>query len=547
MLHIETTYQGKGQRLEHASGPVELGRGPNRAGVARLSIPDPYVSKDQLRLEQVGPDRIRVENLSQRQPLVFETLVPLAPGKQETYLLPLRFKIGETSVAVTSPQQAEETASLATIAAPRRFQEPGQERARPLQLGGAPSAERLAEWFEAVIALQHVPAGTRAFFDQAARMLVEWIGLDRGLVLLRDGDIWRIPASEGQPATGREYSRTVMQQVLAERRTFYNQQLPAGQSESLHQVQAAVASPLFNSKDEVIGALYGVRLRGPGLGQLEAHMVQLVASIASGHMIRQEKEEEANRLQIARDVAAEADRAKSRFLASMSHELRTPLNAIIGYSEMLIDQAHDDGREDYLADLGKILSSGKHLLALINDILDLSKIEAGKFDLCLETFDLKKQIDEVAGTIQPLIQKNANTLDLQLAGDLGTMHSDALRLRQCLLNLLSNAAKFTSTGQIVLVGERCRLEGRDWVRLRVSDTGMGMTPEQLGKLFQAFTQASASIAQKFGGTGLGLAITQKICRLLGGDITAESEAGKGSTFTIQVPAEIDSEQVDRSP
>ena len=378
-------------------------------------------------------------------------------------------------------------------------------------------------------------------------MLVEWIGLDRGLVLLRDGDIWRIPASEGQPATGREYSRTVMQQVLAERRTFYNQQLPAGQSESLHQVQAAVASPLFNSKDEVIGALYGVRLRGPrpgpargphgATGRLHCERPHDPQGKGGGSKPFANRPRRCRRGGQGQKPFPGQHEPRAAHAAQRHHRLQRDADR----------QAHDDGREDYLADLGKILSSGKHLLALINDILDLSKIEAGKFDLCLETFDLKKQIDEVAGTIQPLIQKNANTLDLQLAGDLGTMHSDALRLRQCLLNLLSNAAKFTSTGQIVLVGERCRLEGRDWVRLRVSDTGMGMTPEQLGKLFQAFTQASASIAQKFGGTGLGLAITQKICRLLGGDITAESEAGKGSTFTIQVPAEIDSEQVDRSP
>jgi adenylate cyclase len=240
-------------------------------------------------------------------------------------------------------------------------------------------------------------------------------------------------------------------------------------------------------------------------------------------------------LKQARDEAMEATRAKSQFLASMSHELRTPLNAIIGYSEMLHEEAEDLGEESFLPDLEKIQSAGRHLLSLINNILDLSKIEAGKMEVLVEEFDVAALLAEVQSVIQPLMEQNANTLVVNCAPDLGVMRSDQTKLRQNLFNLLSNAAKFTEQGQITLAARRVVQNGDDWLEFQVSDTGIGMTPEQVGRLFEAFAQAEASTSRNYGGTGLGLAITKQFCRLLGGDVSVASTPGQGSTFTIRLP------------
>jgi signal transduction histidine kinase/CheY-like chemotaxis protein len=243
-------------------------------------------------------------------------------------------------------------------------------------------------------------------------------------------------------------------------------------------------------------------------------------------------------LQEALQRLEEASRYKSEFLAHMSHELRTPLNAIIGYSEMLQEEAADLGSADFTPDLQKINAAGKHLLALINDILDLSKIEAGRMDLFLETFDIPTLIRDVVTTITPLVGKNANSLQILCAVDLGPMRADLTKVRQSLFNLLSNACKFTTQGTITLAVTRETVDGAAWVTFRVSDTGTGMTPEQMGKLFQAFSQAEASTTRQYGGTGLGLAITRHFCQMMGGDITVESARGQGSTFTVRLPAEV---------
>ncbi len=241
----------------------------------------------------------------------------------------------------------------------------------------------------------------------------------------------------------------------------------------------------------------------------------------------------------ANEEAKAANSAKSQFLANMSHELRTPLNAIIGYSEILQEEAADAGQQSFIPDLEKIQSAGKHLLTLINDVLDLSKIEAGKMDIFAETFDIKPIVDEAVTTIKPALAKNGNSIEVRCPGDIGHMHSDIVKVRQILLNLLSNASKFTQNGTITLAVERDKPGDDATIVFRISDTGIGMTADQIDKLFEAFTQAEASTTRTYGGTGLGLALTRNFSRLLNGDVAVTSERGKGSTFTIQLPATVE--------
>ena len=262
--------------------------------------------------------------------------------------------------------------------------------------------------------------------------------------------------------------------------------------------------------------------------KLEEKVEQRTADLASA---KTEAEE-------ARAVAEEASRAKSTFLAKMSHELRTPLNAIIGYSEMLLEDVEVSGQKKFIPDLQKIGASGQHLLSLINEILDLSKIEAGKMDLYLESLDVKRMIEEVLSTIKLLAEQNENDLKVQWGDNLGTMYADLTKVRQSLFNLLSNACKFTERGTVSLDVSRDTLDGVDWLTFSISDTGIGMTEEQIGRLFQEFSQAEVSTTRKYGGTGLGLLLSKQFCQMMGGDIAVESELGIGSTFTIRLPAKV---------
>ena len=269
------------------------------------------------------------------------------------------------------------------------------------------------------------------------------------------------------------------------------------------------------------------------LNEANASLIRSQATIAAAIKEADAAKEEA---EIAKDAAEAANRAKSAFLANMSHELRTPLSAVIGYSEMMEEEVEDLGEASLLRDLGKVKSNARHLLSLINDVLDLSKIEAGRMDTYAERIEVATLVHEVQATVEALVGQKGNTLEIEIETDVGTMETDVVKLRQCLLNLLSNAAKFTENGQLTLKVRRDRASDPSMLEFRVIDTGIGMTEEQLSRLFERFAQADETTTRRFGGTGLGLAITRAFSRLLGGDIMVESTAGQGTTFTLRLPA-----------
>ncbi len=244
------------------------------------------------------------------------------------------------------------------------------------------------------------------------------------------------------------------------------------------------------------------------------------------------------KMEAAKEQAVNASKTKSEFLANMSHELRTPMNAIIGYGEMLKEDAEDDGNDAIVPDLDKIIAAGNHLLQLINDVLDISKVEAGHMDMFLEEFDIAKMIEEAASTVATLVEKNKNVLDIQVDENIGSMHADMTKVRQMVFNLVSNAAKFTSDGTVGIQASNMEKEGKHFIRLTVTDTGIGIPEDKLDHIFEEFTQADSSTTRNYGGTGLGLALVRRFATMMGGNVRVESTLGEGSAFILEIPAHV---------
>ncbi len=316
-----------------------------------------------------------------------------------------------------------------------------------------------------------------------------------------------------------------------------------------YKTQSMLLVPMKNNDEEVIGVIQLLNARKPGdpkkaipFSNENVRWIQSLASqaaVAITHVsLVQEIRKAYSEVALARDMAMEANAAKGKFLANMTHELRTPMNAIIGYTEILLEETREKNLVSIHEDLVKIDNSAKILLQLINEILDLSKIEAGKMGIYLDSFKIQEIIQSSIQTVEPMLQKNKNTLKIQYDDTLGYMVADMNRVRQALINLLSNANKFTDNGEITLEATRTKKQDAPWVVFKVTDTGIGIPHDKLRSIFSEFTQADSSINRKFGGTGLGLAISQRFCRMMGGSITVESEVNKGSTFTVQLPAKV---------
>ena len=383
-------------------------------------------------------------------------------------------------------------------------------------------------------------------FEAVAESSIRLCGADRAFIFRFDGELLRMVAAYNAPPEFKEWvaqhpirpgRHSGSARAALERRTIHIPDVRADPeytygAKDAEAIRTVLGVPILKG-DDLLGVMMIYHLKG--VRPFTEKQIALVETFADQAAIAIENVRLFQEIQDKSRQLAEASQHKSQFLANMSHELRTPLNAIIGVTEMLREDA--EALKQDVEPLDRVLGAGRHLLALINDILDLSKIEAGRMELNLETFALPPLIDEVVKTIEPLAAKNGNQVAVHCDTEIGALHADQMRLRQALLNLMSNANKFTEKGTVTIAAHQKQVDGRDWVTLSVADTGIGMTAEQMGKLFQEFSQASSTTASKYGGTGLGLVISRRFCQMMGGDITVASEPGKGSVFTVRLPTD----------
>jgi signal transduction histidine kinase len=380
-------------------------------------------------------------------------------------------------------------------------------------------------------------------FETVIENAVRLCEADRGFLFRFDGELLRMAACHNVSAENMDFVQrnpitpgrhTVAARAALERRTVQVIDVQVDPEYAyavmdVRPIRTVISVPMLKS-DRLVGVITIFRLE---VKPFTDKQISLLETFADQAAIAIENVRLFDEIQDKSRQLAEASQHKSQFLASMSHELRTPLNAIIGVTEMLREDA--ESLDQDLEPLDRVLGAARHLLTLINDVLDLSKIEAGRMELHLATFALGPLIDDVIKTIEPLAGKNGNRVVAQCEPAIKTMHADQTRVRQTLLNLASNANKFTEKGTVSIDARQRSENGRDWITVSVSDTGIGMTPEQIGKLFQEFSQATSTTASKYGGTGLGLVISKRFCQMMGGDITVASEPGRGSTFTIRLP------------
>jgi signal transduction histidine kinase len=384
-----------------------------------------------------------------------------------------------------------------------------------------------------------------ALVESAARLCEA----DHAFLLRRDGEIFRLAANHSHSREFEEFfaqhpipidrgsltGRTAVEaKVVHIPDAMLDPEYTMTEVMKLDPFRSMLGVPLLR-EGNVIGV---ITLTRATVRPFTKKQIELVTTFADQAVIAIENVRLFDEIQDKSKQLAEASERKSQFLASMSHELRTPLNAIIGLTEMMVTNAARFGTEMALEPLRRVNAAGKHLLDLINEVLDLSKIEAGKLELNVDAVDLARLIDEVIGTAGQLAEKNKNRLVIEAQATVGVLTADPMRLKQILLNLLSNACKFTKEGEVTLQVRQVA-DGRDWVELAVADSGIGMTAEQQAKLFQDFTQADSLTARRYGGTGLGLAISRKLARMMGGDVTVASEAGKGSVFTVRLPVALE--------
>jgi len=368
---------------------------------------------------------------------------------------------------------------------------------------------------------------------------------DFAFIFRREGDVYRLAASHGFSLEYKEWmekqtiapgSKTLIGRTSAGRRVVHIPDATVDPNyswaESIKRggFRTMLGVPLMRENEPIGVIAICRRIVSP----FSDKQIELVTTFADQAVIAIENVRLFDEIQVKSRQLQQASENKSQFVSSMSHELRTPLNAIIGLTEMMVTNTARFGTEKAMEPLQRVNRAGTHLLGLINQVLDLSKIEAGKLELNPQTVQLVPLIDEVVGTARQLADQNKNRLTAEVPADLGSLTVDPMRLRQVLFNLLSNACKFTKGGEIRLKAKRVA-DGRDWIELAVADSGIGMTPEQQAKIFEEFTQADSSTAQRFGGTGLGLAITRKLARMMGGDVTVASAPGKGSVFTVRLP------------
>jgi signal transduction histidine kinase len=385
-------------------------------------------------------------------------------------------------------------------------------------------------------------------FDTLVENAVRLCDAERAFLFRFDGALLRAMASYNVSPELRDFvdknpiapgRHSISARAALERRTVHVPDVQADPEYAYavrdeQPIRTTLAVPMLKG-DDLVGTITIYRLE---LKPFTDKQIALVETFADQAVIAIENVRLFNEIQDKNRQLAQVSEHKSQFVSSMSHELRTPLNAIIGLTEMMVTNAARFGTEKALEPLQRVNRAGQHLLGLINQVLDLSKIEAGKLELNPQTVLLVPLIDEVIGTTRQLAEQNRNRLLNEVQEDLGTLTVDPMRLRQILLNLLSNGCKFTKEGVVALRGRRVS-NGGHWIELSISDTGIGMTPEQQAKLFEEFTQADATTAERFGGTGLGLAITRKLARMMGGDVTVTSEPGKGSVFTVRLPVAAD--------